>query len=86
MLVNYQKLIFHTGNPTYSNDYLQGVTNCCQISYAPTEILLEINEITRFLKSEIKKYNLKLVWKPVKSRKFTFPVMLKILVTLSSGK
>ena len=27
----------------------------------------------------------KLVWKLVKSRKFTFPVMLKILVTLSSG-
>ena len=25
-----------------------GVTNCCQISYTPTEILFEINEITRF--------------------------------------
>ena len=33
----------------------QGVTNCCQISYTPTEILFKINEITRFLKSEIKK-------------------------------
>ena len=33
----------------------RGVTNCCQISYTPTEILFEINKITRFSKSEIKK-------------------------------
>ena len=33
----------------------RGVTNCCQILYTSTEILFEINEITRFLKSEIKK-------------------------------
>ena len=33
----------------------RGVTNCCQISYTPTEILFAINEITTFLKSEMKK-------------------------------
>ena len=63
---------------SYSAGYKRGVTNCCQISYTPTEILFEINEITRFLKSEIKK----LVWKLVKSRKFTLPVLFKISVTL----
>ena len=31
------------------------VAKSCQIAYTPTEILFEINEITRFLKSEIKK-------------------------------
>ena len=36
----------------------QGVTNCCQISYAPPEILLEITEITRFSKPEIKKIDM----------------------------
>ena len=38
-----------------ARDYARGVTNCCQILYTPTEILLEIKEITRFLKSETKK-------------------------------
>ena len=33
----------------------RGVTNGCQISYAPAEMLFKINEITRFLKFEIKK-------------------------------
>ena len=37
-----------------------GVTNCCQISYTPTEILFEITEITRFLKSEIKKIGMEI--------------------------
>ena len=36
----------------------RGVTNCCQISYTPTEILFEINEITRFSKSKIKKFGM----------------------------
>ena len=46
------------------------------------KILFEINEITRFLKSEIEK----IVIEASKSCKFTFPVMLRIPVTLSSGK
>ena len=38
--------------------YNEGVTNCCQISYAPPETLFEITEITRFLKSENKKIDM----------------------------
>ena len=45
--------------PTLSSAYgPEGVTNFCQISYAPPEILFEITEITRFLKSEIKKIDM----------------------------
>ena len=47
---------FHIFIEEGKNEYkYQGVTNCCQISYTPTEILFEINEITRLLKSKIKK-------------------------------
>ena len=42
-----------------SGHIYRGVTNCFQILYTPTEILFEINEITRFLKSEIKKIGMK---------------------------
>ena len=54
----------------------RGVTNCCQISYTPTEILFDINEITIFLKSEIKKIGME-TRKIGKSCKFMFLVMLK---------
>ena len=32
-----------------------GVTKCCQMSYAPTEILFQISKIKKNLKSEITK-------------------------------
>ena len=47
--------------------------------HTPTEILFEINEITEFSKSEIKKFGME----TSKSSKFMFPVMLKIPVTPS---
>ena len=39
---------------TINDHQMQGVTNCCQISYTLPEILFEIFEIIEILKSEIK--------------------------------
>ena len=50
-----QAIVFESNTHVFQGSVKRGVTNCCQISYTPTEILFEINEITRFLKSEIKK-------------------------------